>query len=190
MAYGDITADVRADWITFALTPGVAFGSQVFGGRINPPSLPGISLTKGTVAGKFDLVGVASGTMTNVTPGTTDTVQIDLKALTDPLGAAVTTMVKCIGMFFFNFAQDDVSILTVEPAATNPFTSFFSGTGGINILPAHQDPSSLSWKYGFGSVGGMNTSGYAVGTTNKGIKLTSGASTSLPWRAIILGRSA
>lgn len=190
MAYSRLTASIAQDWFRFALDPGIAFGSSTIRGGLTPPTIPAIELVLGQLAGQFDLVALASGTLTNVTPGTTDTANIDLKALVDPVGNAITTMVKCVGILTLNLAQDNVSYLTIGPGASNGFTSMFSGVGGVIVPPAHQDSSSLAWKYGFDARLGANLAAYAVSSTNKTIKLTSGSSVSLPYRMIILGRTA
>jgi hypothetical protein len=191
-SYLSLNAGLTKQFFNYNWQPGNTFGTYQYQNTVPAPPIDSLDLDYGATggAGTVNRVCHASGTGTNVTPGTTDTFNLDLTALVDPQGTAITDMTKLVAIVTFNFAMTDGSYLTIGPATANPFSSMFSGTGGVIVGPGYIYPGDGSNKYGVDLRVAGNASAYAIASGNKGIKITTGTSVSLPFRTIILGRTA
>lgn len=189
--YSGASADLVTNFFNYTLQGGITFGTATIPSTLPSVTIPAISLSyldAGGV-GTFNRIAHVSGILTNVTPGTTDTANVDLKALNDPYGVAFTDLTKLIGILTVNLANDNVSYLTFGPGATNGLSSLFSGTGGLLIGPGHTSPVDGQPKPGVFFVLSANVAAYAVSSTIKTVKYTSGSSTSLPYRSVFIGRT-
>lgn len=191
-SYLSLKANLTSQFFNYRWQPGNVFGAYQYKNVVSAPTLPSLDLDYGPSggAGTINRVCHAYGTGTSVTPGTTDTFNIDLTALVDPQGAAITDMVKLVAIATFNYAEDNASYLTIGPGSSNPFSSMFSGTGGVIVGPGYVYPGDNSVKYGVDMRVAGNAAAYAIASGNKAIKITTGSSVSLPFRTIMLGRTA
>lgn len=186
-------ATIAAKLVSASFSPNVAFGTLSLSQTIDLPILnQAINFLNGTAAGQIDRIGIASGTLTNVTPGTTDTVSIDLTSLSDPAGGTFTDTAKLVGILIYNDATAAGSVLTWDGTATAALLGPFAGvaTAKLNVLPGHVDPLDGTGKPGVLLLASGCLAGYPVDSTHKVVKLTSGSAASIPYRVVLLGRSA
>lgn len=186
-------AQIGAKLISASFSPNVSFGTLSLSQTIDLPVInQAINFSDGTGVGQINRIGIASGTLTNVTPGTTDVVSIDLMSLTDPAGGTFTDQVKLCGLLILNDSTTAGSVLTWDGTVTNGFIAPLAdvATAKAIILPGHVDPGSGTARPGFLLMGSGCLAGYAVDGTHKVIKLTSGSAASIPYRVVLLGRTA
>jgi hypothetical protein len=191
--YNSLTGGITANLVTFSLDPGQLWGSTGIPQKTSLPSLPQIDLGFGNLIGQFNRVGLASGNLTNLTPGTTDQVLIDLRSLTDPVNLIFTDLAKVVAVLVLNDATTDGYNLTVGAAAANAWTAPFGGstTATVICLAGYVAPTDGKNRFGSLLLSGGNTSCYAVGTSSNHIlKLASGSATALPYRVVVFGRDA
>lgn len=147
----------------------------------------------GSQLGKFNILALAGSTLTSVTPGTTDTYNLDLQALTDIANESKSAAEVC-ELIIFNFATADASTLVLQPHGTNGWTAPWAdmGTpadGKLRVPPGFTHPTRGGTVPGHVSLFGGNLAAFAVSGSNKVLKLTTAAAT-LEWRAVIAGRTA
>lgn len=185
----DAHATIPANLIGASFDPGYAFGSVVVSKDIDVPQVnAAIQFLNGTGLGQIDRIGVAGGTLTNVTPGTTDTFDLNLAALVNPVGVAFTDLAKVAALLILNDETTAGRVLTADFGQTNGATNLMTGT--VPIQPGHLDP-----QFGSARTSGLflfsgSLAGYAVDSTHRVVRLTSGSAASLSWRAYVLGRHA
>jgi hypothetical protein len=186
MAYISLNAKIATELLGITFDPGETAGGLPIPKSLRLPSFAEIPFALGTTAGKADLMGIAQGTLTPTTPGTTDIALVDLKAIND-LNNVPQALVKAVAILVLNFST--TGQLLVGGAATNALVSPFNGsatakrsipagwTDGTRIYPG----GDLIWG---GSVAAM-----AVDAGAKILKLDGGANT-VPYLVAVLGRTA
>ena len=187
------TASIGAKLISASFSPNYSFGTASLSQTIDLPIVnQAINFLNGTGVGQINRIGIASGTLTNVTPTTTDTVSIDLMSLTDPAGASFTDLTKLCAVLILNDATAAGSKLIWDGTVTNGFVAPMEdvATAKIRILPGHVDPISSVNQPGIALFASGCLAGYAVDATHKIIKLYSGSAPSIPYRVVLLGRTA
>lgn len=198
MAYTSVTYSKPANYIAGTLNPGLTSGSS---GSITLDSLQQVELTfwsgSGSQVGLINLLNVKSGTLTSATPGTTDTVDIDLSAFADDFGASKSFAEVCT-LDVLNFSTTDGVNLVIGgasgAAATNPWVAPFADMatptlGRLRVLPGYVHPANTRNVAGGASLWGGNLASFPVSGTSKVLRLYT-ASASLAYRVIVTGRDA
>lgn len=137
----------------------------------------GSAFTNGTGAGKADLVYWSQGTLT--ASAHTD---LDLTALTDPLGNAITFVY--IKALVVAAASGNTNNVVVGNASGSPLAGLFAATSGAAVV---RPGAVVAW-----ACGSADTQGYPVtAVTANLLRLTnSAAGTSVTYDVTILGTSA
>ena len=200
MAYSSISWGLPGNFVSASMEPVLAFGTQSIGASLKIPSMtpPAFTLWDGVVpaTGLINLLTVASGTLTDVTPGITDTVDIDLKVMADLVGTN-QAHAKLASLVVLNFCTTDNKPLviggTAASPATNPWTSLFTdmttpANGRLRVQSGYLNAAGQTVAGGLILWTGCITA-FAVGASNKVLRLyTAGAS--VPYRVIVAGRDA
>jgi hypothetical protein len=178
---------VKLNWRTGATFNGKELDPQGIDVSSNDRA---IDLLDGIGLGQFNRVGVKDGTLTSVTPGTTDTLLFDLTTMLDPAGAA-SVLAEGVLVAVMNHATTAGYTLEVGAAASNPYTGFLGGTTPKIILPpGHLDPiDGIARPAVFLIASGCLAGVGAVSGASKILKLYTAAA-SLAYSVIVLGRSA
>jgi hypothetical protein len=201
MAYNQATFSIANNFVQASIQAINAWGnsttiSPVFKGPPLKEISYGLWPGSGSQLGAIDRVAFPAGTLIDDTPGTTDTIDIDLQALTDPTGATVS-LAELVALALFNFSTTAGENLilggTAAAPATNPWTSPFSAmttpANGRLTIPPGYTLNGQSFYNPLLISGGGNLAAHAVGDTNKVIRLYT-AAPSLSWGMIVVGRSA
>lgn len=127
-----------------------------------------VSSNAGTITVKGNKVYQASGS------AVATNVDIDLTAVTCVDGSTGFSYVRAI--FIFNDATTTAYTLTTG-AGTNPFVPYLTGTTPAIVI----DPGGL-----FVAIKALGTNGFTVDSSNKTVRLASGANT-VPYRIVVVG---
>jgi hypothetical protein len=186
-----VTATIPPAILQAFYNPGVLLGAVgLQGGNVGLPAFAGINISNGAgAAGVCNRAALFSGTLTNTTPGTTDTLLLDLTNLTDFTGKAFTDLIIPKALLLFNDGATAGYTLTVQPGATNPFTGFTGASGAVPVpSTAFVDPSTGQLVPGCLFLHSFSAAGFGtVSPTVKIVKITSGSAVSLPYRGVVLG---
>jgi hypothetical protein len=201
MAYTGLTATIPANFLQGTLKLGQTWGSAEIPTNLQIPSLPSVQIQfwtgTGSQLGRANLLNFASGTLTNVTPGTTDTADIDLAAWDDFLGTS-KNFAEVVLLAVLNFATTDGSTLifggTSATPATNPWVAIFAdmatpNLGRIRIPPGFVHPTNNQTIPGILLISGGNLATFATSGTDKVLRLYTAAA-SVPYRIVAVGRDA
>jgi hypothetical protein len=183
-------ATIAGNMLTASWIAADTFGSAAITGARQLPALPGIGLLDGTGVGQISRVGIASGTLTNGTPGTTDTALLDLKNLVDLNGKPFTDLAKLVSILVLNDSPTAGNVLLLGNSGTNDFADIFNGTATsvLKVGPGYADPVTNGNVPGFAFLFCGALAGYTVDATHKIVKVYSGSAVSLPYRVVVLGR--
>jgi len=201
MAYRDVSASMPTNFFTALLDPGLTWGGKAIGKPFAIPSLVGPGLTfypgTGSKLGKVNLMHFDSGMLTDSTPGTTDTKDIDLKVILDVLGTSKAYVSLCALLVCNLSTTDGVDLViggSAASPATNPWTSPFAamttpGNGRLTVPSGYVSPVDGSAVPGILTLWAGNLTAFPVGASNKVLRLYTAAA-SLPWQIAIVGRDA
>lgn len=205
MAYNSLTVGLPGNLISGSIEGGASWGSDALQGAIAIPSLPPITFNKwsgtGSQAGLVDLLHFGgdpfSGTLTSTTPGTTDTVDLDLQAAIDLFGTS-KSYAEAVLLAVLNYSTTDGDELIIggdaSDPATNPWVAPFAAMtdptlGRLTVGPAHVDPVTGRTIPGGQLLWSGSLSAFPVSGTSKVLRLFTDAA-SLPYRVLLAGRSA
>ncbi len=149
---------------SFSITPSSGFvsGQQI---PIGFPSSLSLQLANGTAANQVNLIYAATLTFVASTPQS-----LDLKSLTDPLGGTVNLARVKVIMVRVN-STTDAATLTLSPNASNGWTSLIASSSSLVLKSVTtSNPYALSFY-----AAAPNTTGWAVGSSNKVLDLTPSA---------------
>lgn len=185
------TATIAGNLLSGNWSAANVLGTDALGGSISLPAFKAIEFLNGTGVGQINRIGFASGTLTNATPGTTDTALVNLASLTDLNGATFTDMTKLVGALFFNDATTAGYNLVLGNSGTNDFADLFNGTatGVLKLPPGHVSPTTNANLPAGILVWTGSLAGWTIDATHKIIKHFSGSAASLPYRSIFIGRA-
>jgi hypothetical protein len=178
--------------------PAKSWGSLDFSGDLKLPSTPSVEFGlwpgTGSQLGLADVPVIASGTLTNTTPGVTDQYDIDLTTDLD-LSASPASIDELVHMAVFLDSQNDGVRIYIDGTVTNAFTAIFRDManpelGRLSIPAGFVHPTNGQAIPGGAIIWGGNLSSMPVDATHKIIRLKLAAGTSAPFRVVLLGRSA
>lgn len=174
MAYSSLKATIYGSIFQAILN----FGDRL-GLAASIPQFANASFELGTGLGKANLLGYQEGTAT-ATPAS-----IDLKATTDPKGAAID-FARVRYVLILNYATTDGHVLKVDGTVTNAWLSPFDSVSTAKLVIPAGVASGSSTVPGVFLLGGPNLTGLVTGASNKVISLDPGANT-IDWRVALLG---
>jgi hypothetical protein len=198
MALQSLTYGMPSGFVKGTFLPTKAWGSANLGGILNLPVVPAVDFElwpgTGSQAGKGDIVILASGTLTNVTPGTTDQADVDLQTALDVSGVAASAD-EVVHLAFLADTQADAARFVIEGNATNGWTAPFRDMvdptlGKLSIPAGFTHPTSGQAIPGGLILWGGNLSSMPVTGTNKVLRVRLVAGTTGDYRLMLLGRSA
>lgn len=190
---GTASGTIAANPIQGVFAPTSTWGSQTL--SINqliqvPANQAGITIPNGTAAYQIDRIGLFSANLTNATPGTTDTFDLNLASLTDPSGATFTDMLKPTLLVVWVETLDGKLVMKVSGA--NDFLGFFNSisTTQINVGGAISDAggntvSPPTVLHNFATAGAGSVSG-----TTRLIRFYMPSGTACNFRGEVWGRHA
>jgi hypothetical protein len=174
------------------LTSATPFGNTtISGGGSNTPLLPGDTYEDGNLAATVKRIGVFGATLTNATPGTTDTFDLNLASLTDLNGNVFTDMVKLAGIHWFALTGGAADKLTAKQSGANDFLGL---SGGLAVWAIATGPAVLDAQgvlhCGKSLFDNPSLAAFPITGTTRLIRFFSGSAASLQFAGIAWGRTA
>lgn len=161
-----VTTGTARGTLVLTQTPtGILAGTplQINSGRLEA------NFVNGVVADAIDLIHAKTYTFAASTPQ-----DLDLKALTDVLGATVNfARVRLLAIKVKS--TTDAASLTLSPGSTNGWTALIGTGSSLRVMPSTANTDSTEKGIGFFLVVAPNTTGYVTGASNKVLTLTPSA---------------
>jgi hypothetical protein len=198
MALQSLTYGKPSNFVSGSYAPVQTWGTANLGGRLNIPAIGAVDYElwsgSGTQVGKADVLLLKAGTLTSVTPGTTDLADIDLQTALD-VSQVAASIDEVVHLVILSDTTNDGTRLVVEPGATNGFTAPFQdmaapADGKLSIPAGFVHPTTGTNVPGGCEVWGGNLTSFGVDATHKVLRVRLVAGTTANYRLMLLGRSA
>jgi hypothetical protein len=195
----DLTLTLPANFIAGTMVASTTVGTGARTATHRTVALPKVAYSlwsgSGSQLDQFNILADVGGTLTNVTPGTTDVANVDLQALSD-LAAQTKVAEELVFFAALNFGTTDAGNIYVMPHATNGWTAPFldmttPADGKLRVPPGHTDPGTGEVIPGILILASGNLASMPASSSNKvlQVKLSTGAA-SAEYRIVVAGRSA